>query len=149
MAFNSFWALYEITRNSELSTCMSSFVHFRGGGCLFVCFWFFVVFFTVVNVFIVAPYFFRPGRSKNCIVTSLAVVSSTYHTSQSTVIWGKSVQIGLGKHSALNYEAITSVLRTKFWSNSPSYSTSLPTYMVMFCGAFSCLKVYILLIIVY
>ena len=36
------------------------------GGFLFVCLF---AFSTIVSVSVVAPYFFRPGRSKNCIVT--------------------------------------------------------------------------------
>ena len=50
---NSFWAIYEITHNNEL---FGIDIH---------------MFSTVVNVFILAGYFFRPGRSKNRIVTAV------------------------------------------------------------------------------
>ena len=50
---NSFWAIYQITHNTELLSI-----------CCCCCF-------TVVNLFVVASYFFRPGRSKNRTATAV------------------------------------------------------------------------------
>ena len=94
--FNSFWVSYEIdlTPNRELS--LLSFVPLLMYGWCFVVVVvvFLLFFFTVGSVFVAAPYFFCPGRGKNCIVsavtgrtlsqrTSVAVVSSTQQGSQS------------------------------------------------------------------
>ena len=56
MMFNSFWATYEITRDSELSVVFPSV---------------FFIIIIVVNAFIVAPYFDHVGRDQNCIVTAV------------------------------------------------------------------------------
>ena len=99
--------MYETAPNSKLS--LKSLYQFSGEGaeCVYVC----VCVcggggVTVVTVFVVAPYFFRLGGSKNGMVTAgigrtlsqyttLAVVPSMQNRPHSWVICGKWVRIGL------------------------------------------------------